>query len=783
MQKKPKMWLESFLTTLAIVLSFTSGAAAQVDLSPLPPTSADRAEPTPHFPTRMAAYVWRNWNLVDLEKLARTVDATPEELIEVADALGLPKYEAPKWAPERAYITVTRRNWSILPYEQLLTLLGFTPSEFAEKLREDDFLSVKLGAKPLCDPLTYAKPSAEELEAYRELAKKVEDAVSESVAALFARPNDYLFRFLDDLDGPAESSKVAAGAASQFEICYLHSYFAVFGDPLLQDSSLLYPDKLLAKLQERGVNGVWLHSLLRDLAPPTEDFPEFGAKSEIRRAALRDLVNRAKRYGIDVYLYMNEPRAMPAEFFNAHPEEKGVVEGQYCALCASSPKVRKWLTDSLAYLFEDVPGLGGIFTITGSENLTTCVSHGRFADCPRCKKHNDVELLVDLNAAMEEGVHRTAPDAKVIVWDWGWRGHGMAEDVIAALPKNVWLQTVSEWALPLKRGGVDTTVGEYSISAVGPGPRAKAHWAAAKKAGLKTIAKCQFNTTWEAGSVPAVPAMDLIAQHAHALSRSGVDGVMAGWSLGGYPSMNLEIVHEFATDPNAEIDAVLNKLAKRYYGVEGAELARKGWSTISTAFQEFPYGGSVVYNAPNLIGPMNLLRSNPTRRPATMVGIPYDDLDAWRGSYPAEIFAEQMRKCGDGFLLGAQDLEKASKYLNTEEARSQTLYAKALGIIYQSCANQTRFILARNERIALQEELNTGANAELEARLKNADQTMLEIAKAELKLANALRVLQLQDGKIGFESTNQYWFAANDAVEKIVSCLDIIEKLEAELAK
>ena len=188
-----------------------------------------------------------------------------------------------------------------------------------------------------------------------------------------------------------------------------------------------------------------------------------------------------------------------------------------------------------------------------------------------------------LRQAMEEGVHRSAPDAKVIVWDWGWRGHGMATDIIERLPKSVWLQSVSEWALPLNRGGVPVQVGEYSISAVGPGPRAKAHWAAAKKAGLKAVAKCQFNTTWEIASIPSIPALDLVARHAANLSRSGVDGVMAGWSLGGFPSVNLEIVHAFAVDPAATEEGVLNAMAARYFGEDGAALARRGWRGSSAS--------------------------------------------------------------------------------------------------------------------------------------------------------------------------------------------------------
>ena len=37
--------------------------------------------------------------------------------------------------------------------------------------------------------------------------------------------------------------------------------------------------------------------------------------------------------------------------------------------------------------------------------------------------------------------------------------------------------SVSEWDMPIRRGGVDSVVGEYALSAIGPGPRATRHWA------------------------------------------------------------------------------------------------------------------------------------------------------------------------------------------------------------------------------------------------------------------------------------------------------------------
>ncbi|MBQ9799725.1 MAG: hypothetical protein IJO40_07275 [Thermoguttaceae bacterium] len=783
---------------------------APLDLSPLPTGEEKLAEPIPHFPNRTAAFVWRNWNLATLEAMARTLETTPEKIAQIAELLGLPPYCAPTWEPDRVYITLTRRNWSILPYEQMLTLLDLEPTEYAEKLREDDFLWVKLGRlKPVCETLRFEEPTEADVAAMRKIAADVRETLGDELDA----PETPRFAFLDELGrvdgGKGENEEETAnkeeaaengefnvvatagkneesGAKndSQFEICYLHSYFAVFGDPLLQDDAKLCPDGLLQKLSERGVNGVWLHALLRDLAPPTDEFPELGAKSDVRRATLRNLVKRAKKYGIDVYLYMNEPRALPAPFFEDRPHIRGVAQEKYFAMCASAPETRRWLVDSLAAVFADVPGLGGIFTISGSENLTTCASHMRQDECPRCSKRDYVDLIADLNAAMAEGVWRSAPDAKVIVWDWGWRGHGLATDIVERLPKGVWLQSVSEWALPLNRGGVPVSVGEYSISAVGPGPRAVEHWAAAKKAGLKTIAKCQFNATWEIASIPTIPALDLVVRHAANLSRSGVDGVMAGWSLGGFPSINLEALQEFKDETTTEAEA-LDRLAERVFGAEGAATGRAGWTKVSRAFEEFPYSGAVVYNAPNQIGPANLLRLEPTGFRATMVGIPYDDVASWTAPYPPLVFAEQMEKCGRGFREGAALLTEAAKSAPAErrvEAERQARCADVAGVVYLSCANQARFVLLRDERIALRkaEEENAGKaeDSEKAARLTAVEAEMAAIVRDEIELAKALRRAASTDSCVGFESTNQYWFVPNDLVEKIISCRQILGELE-----
>lgn len=754
---------------LATVLTCSTFVSA-VDLSMMPPSPEKEALTVPYFPNRLCTFVWRNWNQISLERMAKAVGTSESNLKEIAALMGLPAYKEPTWTIAQNYITIVRYNWHLLPYEQMLVLLDMSAEKLAFNLKEDDFLYVKLGnLKPHCEPLNYKPLTDTEKSQLAAIVKKYKSEMGD----LLNLPEEPRFQFIKDLTSLSDEEFKPLTTKSRFEIRYIYSYFALFGDPLADPNADIFPDGLLQKLAAHGVNGVWLHVVLRDLAPGGPDFPEFGAGHEQRIASLKKAVDRAKKFGINLYLYMNEPRAMPTRFFEKHADIAGAVEPHrdLCSMCISCPKVRKWLGDSLAYLFREVPGLGGIFTITASENFTTCASHGMkvLATCPRCSKREYADIIADVNTIMAEGVHRSAPDAKVIVWDWGWAGNAPQPEIIAKLPENVYLMSVSEWFVPINRG-FKTKIGEYSISAVGPGPRATIHWAAARNRGLKPAAKVQFNTTWELGGVPYIPTMDLVAEHCHNLATSGVTAVQLSWSLGGYPSMNLKIPLIFDREPLPTVDEALDELALELYGKEGKALARQGWTAMSKGFTEFPY--SNVYSPPYPTGPANFLYWEPTKYPATMVGIPYDAIRQWAGVYPLDIYASQLEKTSQGFEKGSALLAKAAEKAtskNRREVMQQVRMGKTAGVIYGSIANQIHFVQLRDE-------LRNAKTAE--TRKQEIKTELKKIVRREIDYAKQLYVLCKEDSTIGFESTNHYWYVPNDLVEKVINCQNILAELE-----
>ena len=757
--------IRSLSFTLVTLILWAGSAGAEVIL---PVGSAPKALDFPHFPSRMHTFIWRNWPVVSVDRLAQVLGASVEEVRTVAESMGLPPQQPiPAADQERIYITLIRRNWHLLPYDQLLTLLGFSAEQLAYSLREDDFLFSKLGLlKPQCEPLRYLSPDASAKRRCEEIKKFVQDTFGDELQ----KPAEPRFQFVRELSRLDSTAPISEKTKARFSPRIIFSYFALYGDPLMNPQLDPYPDGLLQKLSALGVDGVWMQAVLRQLAP-SPLFPEFGAGSETRLKNLRELVQRAKKYHVGIYLYINEPRAMPKEFFADRPNLKGVQEDDYYTMCTSAPEVRQWLADSLAYVFEKVPDLAGVLTITASENLTNCASHGQSAKCPRCKPRQAADIIAEVNSVIEAGVHRGNPKADVLVWDWGWDDK-WAEAAIGRLPKSVRLMSVSEWSKPITRGGISTNVGEYSLSAVGPGPRAVRHWAAAKKAGLKTVAKVQVNCSWELSAAPYLPVLDLIAEHCKNLISTDVSGLMLSWTVGGYPSPNLELVHQFDRDPAPTAEAALEAVARARFGSEGAPFARKAWMAFSNAFQEYPYSAQVLYQSPIQMGPANLLYAVPTGYPATMVGIPYDDVAGWRGVYPPEVFAEQYTKIAAGWDQGLADLEQAVLHAPPEKqdsARSELRFARAAQYHFASVANQTRFTVARdlwldkNKNLAPQEREATFQKIRL-------------IAQDEVTLARKLFTLASEDSRIGYEASNQYYYLPIDLVEKALDCRYILDR-------
>lgn len=713
------------------------------------------------FPDILSAYVFRNWGVVEPQTLADAIGAKREDVVRIAEEMGLRRdvKVSPLWK-SLGYVTVLRRNWHLVPYSQLMSLTGKSRREMRYALTEDDYLESKLGMpKPSCPRLEYSGELAESGRAARlEIRRRLEE---EGVLPIDGDDGEPRFLFIERFGGLKPMRR--DGNEALFDLRMVYPFSADYGDVVGDDSLASCPEGLFADLAARGVNAVWLHAVLSELTTDPA-YPEFGAQAERRTANLRRIVSLAGKHGVKVILYINEPRAQPSSFFD-RPGREGIRGSRrtrrgnaYNCMCTRQPETLRWLRDSMAQLFRNVPGLGGVFTITMSENDTHCASAFHVNNtCERCKGRPYSEFILEVNAAIHAGVRSASPDAHVIFYDTAWPDDAV-RTVVPHLPKDGRLVLWSEKLLPFRQAGMDLLVNEYSISHPGPAPRALPLWAAARAAGLKADAKLQVNTSWEICATPYLPTVDLVAEHIGNLAENGIDGLMLSWSLGGFPSPNLALVERFRRNAN-DIDAILDGLAADLYGVSSVQPVRMAWKRYSDAFRNYPLQWQTVYYSPVQLGPANLLYPKKTGWNATMVNTAYDDLKRWTDGYAANrgAWLELMQSVADGFDEGDRLWREAVAGMSgaaREVALREQSFFRAATLHFRSAADQARFIQARDGGDAVR---------------------MREIAARELSTAKEMLGLVLRESAIGYESSNRYMYVPNDMREKILVCRKLLD--------
>ena len=677
------------------------------------------AIPLSHFPTKHQAFIFRAYEYVPAQRIAEVLETTAGNVRRSAHDMGLPEYEPGDVWLKKGYITIIRSMWHILPYDQLLKLLGMTEQTLAMLIREEDFLFVKLSKKPICEPVKWRELTDDE----KKKTARIKEILS-GVSIEGKKPFEFEYNV----------PKMRFFGKERFKTRMIYAFSGLYQQAFDVDSREYLPDELLKAYQNLGINGIWTQGILSQLA----EFPFMPSVSdgyEMRIERMRKLCERLSSYGIKLYLYINEPRSLPLEFFEEHPSLRGHIRESRASLCTSTRTVQNYLKDAIESICKAVPMLGGFFMITRSENQTNCYSHSGDGYntpclCPRCSKKSAGEVIAKTIECVLEGARRVSDDIKVFAWSWRWLEY--YEDIIRHLPKDVILFSQSERDIPFEIGGCKGNVVDYSMSIIGPGEVAKKQWESARNHGNEVGAKVQINTTWEASTVPAIPVLPSIEEHIRRLSNEGVEHLLLSWTLGGYPCKNV---------------AAAAKYFYEGYECDESEGNLEAQMQFSKAFSEFPFHVQVLYKAPQNAGPSNLLYEKPTGYTATMTCYSYDDVESWRAIYPADVLESQFAKLCDGWEKGLDMLD--------QDAKDETaLMARATYCLFKSTLDQIRFVRARDES-------------------RYAD--MVALAKSELETAKRMLSLMNENAAIGYEAANHYYFSKGQLIEKILNCNYLID--------
>ncbi|HBN85032.1 MAG TPA: hypothetical protein DDZ89_14455 [Clostridiales bacterium] len=813
-------------------------------------TSTRKALEYNWFPNKFTAVIWRNWETVPVECIAKALHTSVDNTMKVARLMGLSKQGKMDWAfLKRGYLTIIRNNWHLLNYDQICTLLDITKDELFFILKEDDFMWHKMGnMKPDTGIVVYQPLNEKEKQALQNIGRLMKDhrveeykenafaflepyytdeiallekgdgegfeiVLPNSIGICYPKENDMIdlhvkdFCFLMEkrwglmiqpqerdfnihIDMKADASKKSGSYVMKitqksidilcvdekgvyralmeldklmrankglylnpsviekntvFDIRYIYSYFALYGDALLDPSLDPYPEGLLRKLSESGVNGIWMQGILYQLSLYPFD-PSLSKGYMQRRESLKKLVAKAKRFGIDIYMYFNEPRAMNDAFYQKYPELRGSQEGDFYALCTSDDRVKDYLYNGMKDLFAAIPDLAGFFTITMSENLTNCYSRlgGRQQACQRCKERNPEDVVVEVNNLMTRGAKAGSPDTKAIAWTWGWNPV-WSEKAIRALDYEIMLMCVNEEGMELDIAGYHPTAIDYTMTVPGPSKRSIDNWAIAKETGRRTLSKVQLNCTWELAALPFLPLADICDQRIRNIKEQGVEGLMLSWTLGGCDSQNLDIASLYYDEPTDE--NALEQYMKRTYQ-DTAQTVMSAQKIFCDAMTEFPFHIGVLYTAPQNYAPAASFYEYATGYSASMIGFPHDNLKTWKAIYSETDFCNQFHKLIAKWKEGLDLLEGCTDYRN-EKFNELLCVSKGAYYHYRSTWNHIRFVMER-ERLEDKKHIQS-------------------ILKDETDIVLNMLKLRKEDSRIGFEASNHYFYTVQDLKEKLLN--------------
>ncbi len=413
------------------------------------------------------------------------------------------------------------------------------------------------------------------------------------------------------------------------------------GDEILQCAEV-YTRENLAAIRGGGFDAIWLRGQLYDLMD-SRVFPELNRpKAGERVTNLREVIRRGRESGVGVWLFFNEPLALPVAhpFWRSHPEVRGASRADHfgnsawqrdahasdgaralprgpmdmTALCMSTPLGRRFFQAAVEQVLRETEGLQGVILITASEYFSHCWSHHvclptgdkyqplatRELDCPRCRERGPAAVVLDLLGGWRQAARKMPNPPRILAWNWSWSMwyRDPQREIASCLPEGV--ELLVDW----ERGGTrqwqgrPISIDEYSLGYVGPSERFVETHRAAR--GTPVHAKLQINTTHELATVPNLPLLHHLFDKWTGLLREGVKGVMGCWNFGCSLTLNTHAFQRFTESPGRWPDSVAfgKDIAASYFGDAEEESLLVAWQRFGAAFDLYPFSFGFLYHSP-----------------------------------------------------------------------------------------------------------------------------------------------------------------------------------------
>jgi hypothetical protein len=335
-----------------------------------------------------------------------------------------------------------------------------------------------------------------------------------------------------------------------------------------------WPDQLLAHLAHDGFDAIFASVYANPNGDRTtaETSTEFYARLLHKTrpqdpARMRDLIDRAARYGIKVYtpiIYQ----------YLGTPESEAGLRQLVRAILKEFPDIQGYVLLTEGFWYKQWGGGHG----ASREYLEDWARHWSQA----------VGIVA-------EECHRVNPAIDILPWEYNidFRPQNveMKRYFIRQLPTDTMPLLTWENGKSFKLAHLEGHLRDYSLNQVGPAEVTAAQIAEARSRGLKVFCKADAFASWQFGTIPYLPFPYQWYDRYQALARHGVNGTLESWSSGYKPNFIAELRAWSCWTDAPPLEDLLGAIAARDFGAGTQALVLKAWNLFSQAVRLVPDTG------------------------------------------------------------------------------------------------------------------------------------------------------------------------------------------------
>ena len=346
----------------------------------------------------------------------------------------------------------------------------------------------------------------------------------------------------------------------------------------------VFPDSHLAQIAHAGMDAILI--FIKDV-----DRTKGASYQDVN-----DVIRRAKRHGIDTYLYSYVVAFVHPE----DPDAKRQFENTYGKISAAYPDAKGIVFVGESCQFP-----------TKDERAQPRKGPDKIPGDPRpaagwwpCRDYPDWVR------AVKRSMEAHSPGMEIVFWSYNWGLQPLKPrmELIDNLPQDIALMATFEMYEPqLKRNGLNAPSADYSLSFEGPGRYFASEAERAHKRGLKLYSMANTGgLTWDYGTIPYQPCPYQWARRYAGVRKAqkdwGLSGLMECHHYGWWPSFISELEKEALTEGGIPFEVHLRAIAARDFGESNADRELEAWRLWSDSSRDYVASDDNQYG-PFRIGP------------------------------------------------------------------------------------------------------------------------------------------------------------------------------------